>query len=56
MQPTKINQEVGYLVLHEQILDIGDENHMVFQEVGDVPLCITPQDRLVTDFIQCDDT
>ena len=31
MQPTKINQIVGFLVPHEQIIELRDENHMVLQ-------------------------
>ena len=32
MHPTHINQKVGYLGMHEKIVDVGDEQNMVLQE------------------------
>ena len=51
----QINQEVGYLVLHEIIIAVGDENHMVFQEGSDSSLWMTPQERVATKFSQYDE-
>ena len=31
MQPTTIKQNFGYLGPHDRILEVGDEQHMVFQ-------------------------
>ena len=42
MHTTNINQEVGYLVPHEKIIEVRDEKHMIFQEVGDVPFWLNP--------------
>ena len=53
--PTNIKQKVGCLVPHEHILEVCDEQHMIFQEGDDVTFWITPQERIVTKFSQCDD-
>ena len=50
MHPTNIKQKIGYLGLHERILEVGDDKHMVFQEGGNVPLWVNPQDPLGTNF------
>ena len=50
MHPTNIKQKIGYLGLHERILEVGDDKHMVFQEGGNVPLWVNPQDTLGTNF------
>ena len=36
MHPKNIKQDVGYLGPHEKILEIGDDQNMVFQEGDDV--------------------
>ena len=54
MHSTKIKQEVGYLGMHEKIIETGDENHMLFQEGGDVPFWMTPQERVATKFSKYD--
>ena len=54
MHPTNMKQEVGYLFLHEKIIELGDQNHMLLQEGGDVPLWMTPQDHVATYFSQYD--
>ena len=54
MYPTKIKQEVGYLGPHEWIIEVGDEKHMVFQEGDNVPLWMTPQERVDKKFSQYD--
>ena len=55
MNPKNINQEVGYFGPHEKIIEVGDENHMLFQESGDVPFWMTPQDSVAKTFSQYDD-
>ena len=55
MYPTNINQEVGYLVSHEQIVEVGEDNNMVFQDGGNVPFCVTPQECIATNFSQYDE-
>ena len=55
MHPTKMKQEVGYLFLHEKIIELGDQKHMLLQEGGDVPLWMTPQDHVATYFSQYDE-
>ena len=50
MHPTNTKQKVGCLGPHERILEVGYENHMVFQEGGDVPLYMTPQERVPKHF------
>ena len=56
MHPTKINQEVGYLGPHENIIEVGDDQHMVLQEGSDIPFWMTPQDCVGTKFSQYGDT
>ena len=56
MHPTNINQGVGYLDPHEQILGVGGDQHKALQERGDIPFWINPQERVATKFSQCDDT
>ena len=46
MHPKNINKEVGYLSPHEKILEVGDENHMLFQNGGYVILWMTSQERI----------
>ena len=46
MHPTNIKQEVGCIGPHDQIIEVGDENHMVFQEGGDLIFWIAPQERV----------
>ena len=53
--PTNIKQEVGCLGPHEKILEVGDENNMLYQEGGNVPIWMTPQERVATKFSQCDE-
>ena len=55
MHQTKIKQEVGYLGLHEKIIEVQDDNHMVFQDGGNEPLWMTPQERVSTKFSQYDE-
>ena len=55
MQPTKIKQEVGFLVLYELIIELGYDNIMLFQEAVDVALCMNPQEHVDTTFIQYDE-
>ena len=55
MHPTNIKQEVGCLVPHEDILEVRYENHMIFQQGGDVIFWIIPQDRVDMKFSYCDD-
>ena len=55
MHPTNIKQEVGYLGPHEQIIEVGDDNAMVFQEGSNVTFCMTPQERVATNFSHYDD-
>ena len=50
-----IQNKVGYLGLHEQIVEVGYENHMIFQEGDDVPLWMTMQERVDTKFSQYDE-
>ena len=50
MHPTNIKQEVGCLGPHEQIIEVGDENHMVFQEGSNVIFWIAPQERVEMKF------
>ena len=54
MHPTNIEQEVRCLGLHEQIIEVGDENNLLLQEGVDVPLCINTQNCVSTNFIQYD--
>ena len=42
MHQKNINKEFGYLDVYVIILDVGDEQHMVFQEGGDGKLWMTP--------------
>ena len=56
INPTNINQEFGCLGPHEQIIEVGDDHHMVFQEGGDVQLWINPQDCVVKKFSHFDET
>ena len=53
--PTNIKQEVGCLGPHEKVLEVGDENNMLSQEGGNVPIWMTPQERVATKFSQCDE-
>ena len=55
MHPTNIKQEVGYLGPLEQILEVGDNHHMVFQEGGYVPFWVTPQEHIATKLSQYDE-
>ena len=55
IHPTKIKQEVGYLCLYKIIIEVGNGQHMVFQEGSDVPFCMTPQERVAAKFIQYDE-
>ena len=50
MHPTKIKQNFGFLDPHEQMLEVGDEQHMEFQEGGNGPFWMTPQERISTKF------
>ena len=50
MHPTNINQEVDCLGPHEKIIEVGYDNHMLFQEGGNVIFWITPQERVDTKF------
>ena len=52
IHPNNTNQDVGYLGPHEKILEIGDEQNMVFQEGDDVSLWTTPQKRSAMKFSQ----
>ena len=52
MQPTNSKQEVGYLGLHKRIIEVGDDQHMVFQESIDVKLWMTQQEHVATNFSQ----
>ena len=42
MHPTNVKQEIGFPGLHEKIIQVGGEQHVVFQEGGDVPFWMTP--------------
>ena len=53
--PTNIKQEVGYLGPQEQIIEVGDEQHMVFQEGGDVPFYMTSQKSIDTNISHYDE-
>ena len=55
MHATNINQVVGYLVLHEKIIDEGYSRHMLFQEDSDVPFFMAPQERVSTKFSKYDE-
>ena len=55
MHPTNVNQGVGYLVPHELIIEVGDDNHMLFQEGGNVSFWMNPQERVYTKPIQYDE-
>ena len=55
IQPTDSKQEVGCLDLHGKILEVGDEKYMVFQQGGNTPLWMTPQEREATKFCQYDE-
>ena len=50
MNPKNIKQEVGYLGLHERILEVGNGQDMVIQEGGNVPLWVTPQGDIAMNF------
>ena len=52
MHPTKIKYDFGYLGPHDQIIEIGDEQNMVFQLFVNGPFWMTPQERVATNFIQ----
>ena len=56
MNLTNTNQEVGYLGPHGKIIDIGDDQIKVFQEGGNGPFWMTPQELIVTKLIQHDKT
>ena len=45
MHKTKIKQTNGYLGPYQRILEVGDEQHMVFQEGDNGPFWMTPQER-----------
>ena len=45
-----IKQEIRYLGPHEQIIEVGDEQNMSFQEGVDVPFCINPQEHVAKTF------
>ena len=55
MHPTNIQHDYGYLGPHEQILEVGDEHNVVFQQGSDVPFCMTPQQRVSTKFSHYDE-
>ena len=50
MKPTNIKQNFGCLARHERIVEVWDQEHMIFQQVGNGPLCITPQQCVATKF------
>ena len=55
MHPTQTNQEVGYLGLQEKIIDVGNVQHMVFQEGGYGPFWVTPQEHIATNYSHYDE-
>ena len=55
MHPINTNHTFGYLGPHERIFGVGDEQHMLFQEGGNYPLWMTPQERAATKCIHYDD-
>ena len=55
MHPKNINQNFGYLGPYDRIIEVGDDNHMVFQEGGDVIFWIDPQERVDMKFSQFGD-
>ena len=40
---------------HDQIIGVGDDNHMLFQQEDNLPLWMTPQERLAKKFSQYDE-
>ena len=54
MQQTNIKQEFGYLGPHDRIPEVGDDKHMLFQQVSGVSFWMTPQERVYTKFSQYD--
>ena len=55
MHPTNTKKEVGYLGLYKKFLKVGDEKQMVFREIINVPLWITPKERVYTKLSQYDE-
>ena len=55
MHPTNTKKEVSRLGPYEKIIEVGDGQNMEFQESGDVPLYITPQEHTVTKLSHCDE-
>ena len=56
MHSTNIKQEVGYLGPHEQIIEVGDEKHIVFQEGSVLLFIMTPQQHVATKSSQYDES
>ena len=52
MHPIKIKQEVGYNGPHEQIIYVGGDLHILFQDGGGGIFWMNPQDRVATKLIQ----
>jgi hypothetical protein len=48
MHSTKIKAEKGYLGKYQRTLNVGDVQHMVFQEGDEGPFWLTPEQRLAT--------
>ena len=53
--PKNINYDFDYLGPHEIIIQVGYQQHIIFQEGNDVPLWMTPQELLATKFSQYDE-
>ena len=55
MHPKNINQNFGYLGPYDRIIEVGDDNHMVFQEDGNGPLWMTTKERVYAKFSNYDE-
>ena len=55
MHTKDIKQNFVYLGPHEQIIEVGGEQHMVFQEIINGTLCVPPQEHADTNFSHYDD-
>ena len=55
MQPKNIKHNLFYIGPYERIIEVGDDQLMIFQESGNVTLCMNPQDHVVKSFGHYDD-
>ena len=54
MHPKNTKHTFIYLGPHDQIIEVGDEKHMVLQEGGDVPFWVAPQECVSKECVQYD--